>query len=338
MVMLLGSESAGGGGSPPEGFHLRRPSFSARLRQIVRCGGSSPTSSASLNGSPSPSPSSHPANLHKDRELNRATKERCPYSAISLHNPSVPYEFRMPLHYPRYTKAEYEQMPEWLLDRLLEEYGLPARSMGGLEAKRQIRCCKQLEEEAMIPSTYFARSPLSAFRGCVLSEEQRARSLGAAKARLARKSIGAGAHLNKRKEVCGVRPPLVVVNVKGFEEGGRSRWRFWFMSTYLRKLNVSQRDAAVSDILLIVAGPLFEKLADLEVDRQTYGSQEQDENTVMLLASGGCQAQVRSVTRPNCKAKCYHEIGGVGLNGMLDWLLKYGLTGGVYESGMPTTA
>ncbi|XP_024520245.1 ATP-dependent DNA helicase SRS2-like protein At4g25120 [Selaginella moellendorffii] len=40
----------------------------------------------------------------------------------------------------------------------------------------------------------------------------------------------------------------------GFVEGGRSRWRFWFMSTYLRKLNVSQRDAAVSDILLTVAG------------------------------------------------------------------------------------
>lgn len=34
--------------------------------------------------------------------------------------------FQMPLHYPRYTREEYEAMPEWQLDRLLSEYGLPA--------------------------------------------------------------------------------------------------------------------------------------------------------------------------------------------------------------------
>ncbi|KAI3444449.1 hypothetical protein Pfo_001114 [Paulownia fortunei] len=32
--------------------------------------------------------------------------------------------FQMPLHYPRYTRAEYEAMPEWKLDCLLAEYGL----------------------------------------------------------------------------------------------------------------------------------------------------------------------------------------------------------------------
>ncbi|PSS03965.1 Protein DETOXIFICATION like [Actinidia chinensis var. chinensis] len=32
--------------------------------------------------------------------------------------------FQMPLHYPRYTKAEYETMPEWKLNCLLAEYGL----------------------------------------------------------------------------------------------------------------------------------------------------------------------------------------------------------------------
>ncbi|KAH6779951.1 hypothetical protein C2S52_011188 [Perilla frutescens var. hirtella] len=32
--------------------------------------------------------------------------------------------FQMPLHYPRYTRAEYEAMPEWKLDCLLNEYGL----------------------------------------------------------------------------------------------------------------------------------------------------------------------------------------------------------------------
>ncbi|EFJ24313.1 hypothetical protein SELMODRAFT_39596, partial [Selaginella moellendorffii] len=42
--------------------------------------------------------------------------------------------FQMPLHYPRYTKLEYEAMPEWQLDRLLEEYGLPVS--GSLQDKR----------------------------------------------------------------------------------------------------------------------------------------------------------------------------------------------------------
>ncbi|KAI3474349.1 hypothetical protein Pfo_029185 [Paulownia fortunei] len=43
-------------------------------------------------------------------------------------------EFQMPLHYPRYTKKEYQDMPEWMLDRLLAEYGLPVN--GDLAQKR----------------------------------------------------------------------------------------------------------------------------------------------------------------------------------------------------------
>ncbi|XP_052143588.1 uncharacterized protein LOC127763053 [Oryza glaberrima] len=43
--------------------------------------------------------------------------------------------FRMPLHYPRYKKAEYEAMPEWRVDCLLREYGLPVD--GDLDAKRR---------------------------------------------------------------------------------------------------------------------------------------------------------------------------------------------------------
>ncbi|KAI5647160.1 hypothetical protein M9H77_33165 [Catharanthus roseus] len=43
--------------------------------------------------------------------------------------------FQMPLHYPRYTKAEYEAMPEWKLDCLLSQYGLPA--IGDVEQKRK---------------------------------------------------------------------------------------------------------------------------------------------------------------------------------------------------------
>lgn len=43
--------------------------------------------------------------------------------------------FQMPLHYPRYTKAEYEDMPEWKLDCLLAQYGLPAS--GDVQQKRK---------------------------------------------------------------------------------------------------------------------------------------------------------------------------------------------------------
>ncbi|OEL12543.1 hypothetical protein BAE44_0026440 [Dichanthelium oligosanthes] len=43
--------------------------------------------------------------------------------------------FRMPLHYPRYKKADYEAMPEWRVDCLLREYGLPVA--GDLRAKRE---------------------------------------------------------------------------------------------------------------------------------------------------------------------------------------------------------
>ncbi|KAB2596174.1 hypothetical protein D8674_040156 [Pyrus ussuriensis x Pyrus communis] len=43
--------------------------------------------------------------------------------------------FKMPLHYPRYTKKDYEGMAEWKLDRLLAEYGLPMH--GDLAHKRE---------------------------------------------------------------------------------------------------------------------------------------------------------------------------------------------------------
>jgi len=38
-----------------------------------------------------------------------------------------PCVFQMPVHYPRYSKADYESMPEWKLDNLFHEYGLPIR-------------------------------------------------------------------------------------------------------------------------------------------------------------------------------------------------------------------
>ncbi|KAK9091872.1 hypothetical protein Syun_026783 [Stephania yunnanensis] len=43
-------------------------------------------------------------------------------------------EFQMPLHYPRYKKADYENMEEWRLDNLLSQYGLTCE--GSLDKKR----------------------------------------------------------------------------------------------------------------------------------------------------------------------------------------------------------
>lgn len=43
--------------------------------------------------------------------------------------------FQMPLHYPRYVKADYEAMPEWRLDCLLRQYGLPI--FGDVNEKRK---------------------------------------------------------------------------------------------------------------------------------------------------------------------------------------------------------
>ncbi|CAN7057146.1 unnamed protein product, partial [Brassica rapa subsp. trilocularis] len=42
--------------------------------------------------------------------------------------------FQMPLHYPRYSKEDYQVMPEWKLDRVLADYGLS--TYGDLAHKR----------------------------------------------------------------------------------------------------------------------------------------------------------------------------------------------------------
>ncbi|KAK4355177.1 hypothetical protein RND71_024148 [Anisodus tanguticus] len=43
--------------------------------------------------------------------------------------------FQMPLHYPGYTKDDYEKMEEWKLDALLSEYGL--NFQGTVDEKRR---------------------------------------------------------------------------------------------------------------------------------------------------------------------------------------------------------
>uniref|UniRef100_A0A803N522 DUF7722 domain-containing protein n=1 Tax=Chenopodium quinoa TaxID=63459 RepID=A0A803N522_CHEQI len=45
------------------------------------------------------------------------------------------YFFQMPLHYPRYTRDDYQHMPETTLDRLFAEYGLSVK--GDVAFKRE---------------------------------------------------------------------------------------------------------------------------------------------------------------------------------------------------------
>ncbi|CAL9180255.1 unnamed protein product [Musa acuminata subsp. burmannicoides] len=43
--------------------------------------------------------------------------------------------FQMPVRYPTYTQADYEAMPEWKLNCILREYGLPVT--GDIDDKRR---------------------------------------------------------------------------------------------------------------------------------------------------------------------------------------------------------
>lgn len=57
-----------------------------------------------------------------------------PNSAGLFTNGGASGHFQMPVHYPRYSKPDYEAMPEWKLDSLLAQYGLPVA--GDLADKR----------------------------------------------------------------------------------------------------------------------------------------------------------------------------------------------------------
>ncbi|KAK8626389.1 hypothetical protein V6N13_134036 [Hibiscus sabdariffa] len=46
-----------------------------------------------------------------------------------------PNGFQMPVHYPRYSKADYEKMEEWRIDMLLKEYGFSSNG-GTVDEKR----------------------------------------------------------------------------------------------------------------------------------------------------------------------------------------------------------
>lgn len=68
------------------------------------------------NPSPNPNPNSNIKNH------NNASKGYCSS------------EFKLPVHYPRYSKSDYESMEEWRLDVLLQQYGLSFH--GSVEEKR----------------------------------------------------------------------------------------------------------------------------------------------------------------------------------------------------------
>ncbi|GMY36650.1 hypothetical protein FCV25MIE_31892 [Fagus crenata] len=68
------------------------------------------------------------------------TNIQCHVKSLKVPNGGLPSKemnpsgFQMPLHYPRYNKADYEKMEEWKVDLLLKQYGLNFK--GNLDEKR----------------------------------------------------------------------------------------------------------------------------------------------------------------------------------------------------------
>ncbi|KAL3736595.1 hypothetical protein ACJRO7_025525 [Eucalyptus globulus] len=75
----------------------------------------------------------------KEKEKGRPTRDQAQRSGKASgkdreEEPATATRFQVPLHYPRYTRAEYEKMEEWRLDLLLQQYGMNCR--GSLDEKR----------------------------------------------------------------------------------------------------------------------------------------------------------------------------------------------------------
>ncbi|KAJ0255192.1 hypothetical protein HA466_0099840 [Hirschfeldia incana] len=62
----------------------------------------------------------HENNHHQDLEDQKNMMKMGKKTSQNQSN-----NFKIPIHYPKYTKSDYEKMPEWQLDQLLREYGLP---------------------------------------------------------------------------------------------------------------------------------------------------------------------------------------------------------------------
>ncbi|OMO76977.1 hypothetical protein CCACVL1_15270 [Corchorus capsularis] len=57
-------------------------------------------------------------------KMGGSSAEKNNKSSVSVSVSVSESGFQMPLHYPRYRKADYEKMEEWKVDMLLREYGL----------------------------------------------------------------------------------------------------------------------------------------------------------------------------------------------------------------------
>lgn len=64
----------------------------------------------------------------------RPSGHHCQQQAATKDNKNL-CSFQMPLHYPRYKKSDYATMPEWQLDCLLKQYGLPV--IGDIDQKKK---------------------------------------------------------------------------------------------------------------------------------------------------------------------------------------------------------
>lgn len=71
----------------------------------------------------------------QQQQQGRCEKHRRGYGYGYEYRHSSEYNFQLPLHYPRYTGAQYEVMPEEELDCLLKQYGLPV--IGDVDEKRR---------------------------------------------------------------------------------------------------------------------------------------------------------------------------------------------------------
>ena len=71
----------------------------------------------------------------KNRKRKAVRNIRGGMESVVRPSSSMSGHFQMPLHYPRYTKSDYENMLEWKLDCFLNQYGLPIT--GDVETKRK---------------------------------------------------------------------------------------------------------------------------------------------------------------------------------------------------------
>ncbi|EEF39496.1 uncharacterized protein LOC8282528 [Ricinus communis] len=78
---------------------------------------------------------SHVLGYPNEQHANGVMKSGKPIAEMEVKMETYPSGgFQLPLHYPRYTKTDYQKMEEWRVDMLLREYGLSIK--GTLEEKR----------------------------------------------------------------------------------------------------------------------------------------------------------------------------------------------------------